>query len=313
MNTKGILRLGTRGSDLAMVQARATKRALEALGHTVEICVKNTTGDTDKTSPFNAVGPPGIFVREIEAALVEGEIDLAVHCFKDLPSVSPAGLIIGAVPERADPSEVLVTRAAKHHTDEPGLPLQPSSRIGTSAARRRALIHALRPDLVCRELRGNVPTRIAKLAAGEYDAIVLAAAGLQRLKEGAERGENAPPGLDDLCTDHLCLEAFVPAPSQGALAIQVRADDETTRAAVLALHHEESAQTVAAERELLRLVQAGCEAPFGAYCKIDEDGDLDLWAVFEKDGLILRARGTGNEPLALAAEVFADLFRHQRS
>jgi hydroxymethylbilane synthase len=307
MSTNKTLRLGTRGSDLAMVQARATARDLEALGYTVEICVKNTVGDIDKTSSFANIGPPGVFVREIEAALVEGELDLAVHCYKDLPSQSPDGLVIGAVPQREDPGEVLVTRAKKHHSDEPGLPLLPGALVGTSAARRRALIGALRPDVLCRELRGNVPTRLAKLAAGEYDAIVLAAAGIKRLQEGAERGENAAPPLDDFCLDHLCLEAFVPAPSQGALAIQVREDNAFAVEACAKLHDEDSALTVAAERELLRLIQAGCEAPFGAYCAVNADGDLDLWSVFETDGFVHRARAKGSDPLALAAAVHATL------
>jgi len=307
MSTQKTLRLGTRGSDLAMVQARATARDLEALGYSVEICVKNTIGDIDKQSSFAKIGPPGVFVREIEAALVEGELDLAVHCYKDLPSVSPDGLVIGAVPKREDPSEVLVTLKSKHHTDEPALPLLPGALIGTSAARRRALIHTLRPDVLCRELRGNVPTRLAKLAAGEYDAIVLAAAGIKRLKEGAERGENAAPGLDDFSLDYLCLESFVPAPSQGALAIQVREDNAFAFEAVRKLHDEDSARTVAAERELLRLVQAGCEAPFGAYCTVNPSGELDLWSAFEIDGYVHRARAQGSDPVALAAEVHASL------
>lgn len=307
MSNKKTLRLGTRGSDLAMVQARATARDLEAHGYSVEVCVKNTVGDIDKTSSFAKIGPPGVFVREIEAALVEGELDLAVHCYKDLPSVSPDGLVIGAVPKREDPSEVLVTLKAKHRAGEPGLPLLPGALVGTSAARRRALIHTLRPDVVCRELRGNVPTRLAKLAAGDYDAIVLAAAGIKRLKEGAERGENAAPDLEAYSLDHLCLEAFVPAPSQGALAIQVREDNTFAFEAVRKLHDEDSAQTVAAERELLRLIQAGCEAPFGAYCTVNADGDLDLWSAFEVDGYVHRARAQGSDPVALAAEVHASL------
>ena len=307
------LRLGTRGSDLAMVQARATKRDLEALGYSVEISVKSTVGDTDKTSPFNAVGPPGIFVREIETALVEGQLDLAVHCYKDLPSVSPEGLVIGAVPKRANPCEVLVTRAEKHQSGEPGLPLLPGAVVGTSAARRRALIGALRPDVLCRELRGNVPTRLAKLAAGDYDAIVLAAAGLERLAAGAERGENAAPGLDGLCLDQLGPEAFVPAPSQGALAIQVRADNTFAAEAVAKLHDEDAAHTVAAERELLRLIQAGCEAPFGAFCQVNSDGDLDLWSVFEIDGFVHRARAQGSEPVQLAADVHRALMARAKA
>jgi len=305
-----VLKLGTRGSALAMVQARDIARQLTAAGYEVEVIVKQTIGDQDKESTFAAIGPPGVFVREIETALVEGEIDLAVHCFKDLPSVSPEGLVIAAVPTREDSGELLVTRGPKHFSDEPALPLHPSSVIGTSAARRKALIKSHRPDLVCRELRGNVPTRIQKLRDGQYDAIVLAAAGLNRLTEGAERGENEAPNLEGLAVDKLCLEAFVPAASQGALALQTRVDDDFTRAAVATMHDADSMRCVTAERELLALVQAGCEAPFGAHCRPlagADDGTLELLTVFELDGIVRRARSVGQNPAALAREAFEGL------
>lgn len=302
------IRLGTRGSALAMVQARATARALEAAGHVVKICVKNTIGDIDKTSPFAQVGAPGIFVREIETALVEGELDLAVHCFKDLPSESPAGLVIGAVPFREDPREVLVTRATSHQPSQVGLPLNPGAVIGTSAARRRALINATFEDITCRDLRGNVPTRIAKLQNGDYDAILLAAAGLNRLAAGAKRGENDAPNLAGLVIDHLAPRDFVPAASQGALALQIRDDDEFMRTAIGHLHHAESARTIAGEREILRLVQAGCDAPFGAYCEsTGTDGSLVLRIVFEHENVLFRVVETGDDPISLAAEVYAQL------
>ena len=285
------IRLGTRGSALAMVQARDVARRLEAAGHAVEIVVQSTSGDRDKSSPFAAVGAPGIFVREIEQALLDGELDLAVHCYKDLPSDSPDGLVIAAVPTREDPADVLVTRLDAHDSDQPALHLKRSSVVGTSAARRQALVKSHRPDVICRELRGNVPTRIAKLKAGDYDAILLAAAGINRLAEGAERGENEPLDFDGLTQDALCLEAFVPAPSQGALALQVRAGDERAAAAAQVLHDPDSLRAVTAERELLALVQAGCEAPFGAHCRPlppekggEDERDIELLAVFREYG-----------------------------
>ncbi|MDF1800679.1 MAG: hydroxymethylbilane synthase [Planctomycetota bacterium] len=305
-----VLKLGTRGSALAMVQARDIARQLTAAGYAVEVIAKQTIGDQDKQSSFAAIGPPGVFVREIETALMEGELDLAVHCYKDLPSVSPEGLVIAAVPRREDAGELLLTRGPVHVTGEPSLPLHPGAVIGTSAARRKALIHSHRPDLVCRELRGNVPTRIRKLREGQYDAIVLAAAGLNRLREAAERGENEAPELDGLVVDALCIEAFVPAASQGALALQTRGDDAFACAAVGSLNDADSMRSVAAERELLARVQAGCEAPFGAHCRPlagADDGSLELLAVFEMDGIVRRARSTGQDPTTLAREAFAGL------
>ena len=305
------LRLGTRGSDLAMVQARDVARRLEAAGHPVEVVVRSTSGDRDKESPFAAVGAPGIFVREIEQALLDGELDLAVHCYKDLPSVSPEGLAIAAVPPREDPADVLVTRVEAHDHEQPALHLRLGASLGTSAARRRALVKSHRPDVVCRELRGNVPTRLAKLRAGEHDAILLAAAGINRLREGAARGENAALELDGLALDPLCVEAFVPAPSQGALALQVRTDDAGAAEAVAALHDPETLRAVTAERELLALVQAGCEAPFGAHARpvpgSDDPRALELFAAFEQDGLVRRARAEGHNPKTLASEVYAGL------
>jgi len=309
MTAPAPLRLGTRGSALALVQAHDIRRQLRAVGFDVEIVVRQTIGDLDKESAFSAVGPPGIFVREIETALQQGEIDLAVHCYKDLPSTSPEGLVIGAVPPRADPGELLVVRRDVHVPDAKGLPLALGAAVGTSAARRRAQLAEARPDLDCRDLRGNVPTRIQKLTDGQYDAIVLAAAGIERLTAGAERGENAAPDLADCAIVRLAPEIFVPAPSQGALALQVRADDDATRAAVAHVHDPATARALAAERILLGLMQAGCEAPLGAFCRpraaVDEAGNLELFVFFEEAGRVVRAHEIGSEPELLARAAFA--------
>lgn len=303
------LRLGTRSSALAMVQARAIARQLEAVGHRVELVQQQTLGDRDKTSAFSVLGPPGVFVREIETALLEGAIDVAVHCYKDLPSVSPPGLVIAAVPPREDPGELLLVRRAAYEPGPSALPLRAGARVGTSAARRQALVREARPDVTCHELRGNVPTRIAKLQAGEYDAIVLAAAGINRLIGGAERGENEAPDLAGLEVLALCPESFVPAPSQGALALQVRAGDAEARAALAGLHDPASARAVQAEREVLRLVQAGCDAPIGAFCRADDDDGLELYTFFESAAGRFRTEDTGADPLALAAAAFAQYVR----
>lgn len=299
------LRLGTRGSALAMVQARAIARALIAAGHSVEIVVKQTIGDLDKKSAFAAIGPPGVFVREIETALLEGELDVAVHCYKDLPSLSPEGLIIAAVPPREDPGELLLIQSAAFDPTQSALPLTSGAVVGTSAARRQALITRACADVECRELRGNVPTRIAKLRAGDYDAIVLAAAGINRLRAGAERGENPAPELAGLEVHALPPTTFVPAPSQGALALQVRADDAAARAAVQALHDPDTERTVRAERHLLKLVQAGCEAPIGAFARVCSADSLELFGFFEHAGVAHRTHHTGPDPRALAEAAFA--------
>jgi hydroxymethylbilane synthase len=202
--------IGTRGSALALAQARWTAERLAAAGLPCELEVIRTAGDVDQHSPFAQVGAPGVFVREIEQALLDGRIDIAVHSYKDLPSRSPAGLEVVAVSEREDPRDVLVTRG-----DPPG----PGAVVGTSAARRRVLVGELHPGWRPRELRGNVPTRVEKLRRGEYDAIVLAAAGLARLARAG--------GIDlaGLQIEPLDPRRFVPAPAQGALALQQRAGD----------------------------------------------------------------------------------------
>ena len=299
-----------------MVQARAMRRRLIAAGHPTEIVVINTIGDTDKTSTVATLGPPGVFVREIETALVEGKIDLAVHCFKDLPSVSPDGLVIAAIPGREDAREILVINAAAFDESQPGLPIKQGACVGTSAARRQAVIADKRADLTTRELRGNVPTRLAKLKAGDYDAIVLAAAGVNRLAQGAALGENDAPDTSSAVVVTMEATDFVPAPSQGALALQVREprqgvnleNDQRIHDIIRELHEVHAERGVSAERELLRLIQAGCEAPFGAWADTREDSDeLTLHAVFAENGVLLRVAQTGTDPIAVAKAAFSAL------
>jgi len=301
------IRIGARGSDLAQAQAREIARKLEALGHEAPITVVSTSGDADQKSTFAQIGAPGVFVRELEAALCAGRVDLAVHSYKDLPSDSAADLLVAAVPGREDARDRLLIRPAAHDAGARPWPLARGSRVGSSAARRAALLRAVRPDLKIALLRGNVPTRLARLARGEVDAIVLAAAGLERLGRAAARGECRAPARDGLIEQDLDPRLFVPAPSQGALALQVRARDEATRAVVASLDDPAAGRAVRAERELLRLVQAGCDAPFGAHCAAGEDGRLELAAVLEVDGRLRRARAAGAEPDALARAVFAAL------
>lgn len=295
------LRLGTRGSALAMTQSTTVARALEAHGAKVELVRVRTEGDADTTRPFAQVGEPGVFVRALENALVEDRIDLAVHSFKDLPSQEAQGLRIAAVPRREDPRDRLLMRPEAFDEKAEGLPLVQGARIGTAAARRSALLAALRPDLEPCFLRGNVDTRLSRLAAGDFDAILLAAAGLDRLAAA-----DGPRPAEELISVNLDPEVFVPAPSQGAVACQVRADDEETGAAVALLDDPTTRAAVEIERRLLTLIEAGCDVPFGAHARAVEGGH-ELIAALERDGTLARARAIGDDPQALAQEAFRQL------
>lgn len=301
------LRIGTRGSALAMTQARDIRRRLIALGHEAEIVEIKTSGDKDQKNAFAAVGAPGVFVREIENALIAEEIDVAVHCYKDLPSVGPSELVIAAMPDRAAQSDSLFVREDTLVESAGFLPLAQGARVGSASARRVALLRHERPDLQTGLLRGNVPTRLAKLLAGEHDAILLATAGLQRLSAAAERGENDAPIPSGVIQLELDPMRFVPAPSQGALALQVRADDEGSFAAAAALDRAAQHDEVRAERKLLALVEAGCQVPFGAWCRRDAAGELELYAALERNGALRRAEARGTDPERIARRAFEAL------
>ena len=264
MTSRGKLRLGTRGSELALTQSSTVADALRARGHDVELAIIKTAGDRAVGVPFAAIGPQGVFVREIEQALVEGSIDLAVHSFKDLPTTSPRELTIAAVPPRYDPADLLLVRHAALARDaDAWLPLAAGARVGTASARRRVWLTHFRTDLVIEPLRGNVPTRIRKLTEGAYDAIVLAAAGVERLQADAR----LTTLLQAVTIVRLDPERFVPAPAQGALAVQCRGDDGFLRDALAALDDSASNSAVAAERAALAYAEGGCDIAFGAYCR----------------------------------------------
>ncbi|RMG47616.1 MAG: hydroxymethylbilane synthase [Acidobacteria bacterium] len=298
------IRLGTRGSRLALAQARDVARRLAASGHEAEIVIVRTSGDQRRDAPFAEIGPAGVFVVELERALLDGRVDIAVHSYKDVPSLSPAGLSIVAVPERVDPRDLLLVREASAAGGEGTLPLKPGATIGTASMRRRAWIRAERPDLTTALLRGNLPTRIRRLAEGDFDAIVLAAAGIERLRRA--EGAGALP-LDGIRVVPLDPERFVPAPSQGAIAVQARADDDAIRTACEALDDPAARRAVRAERRLLEMVEGGCSVPFGAYCRPAGETALELIARLERGGRIVDARARGEDPDALAAEVFRRL------
>ncbi|HEY3934024.1 MAG TPA: hydroxymethylbilane synthase [Gemmatimonadales bacterium] len=297
------LRIGTRGSALARAQADDVARRLAAAGHLVGVVVISTLGDRAATQPFADVGAFGIFVREIEAALIGGEIDIAVHSYKDLPSSSPAGLVVASVPERLDSADLLLIRNEALDPGAADIPLRQGARVGTSAARRTAWLQAARPDLVAAALRGNVPTRIAALVDGRYDAIVLAAAGVVRLQRlPDEERLTIPPTIT---VTRLDPERFVPAPSQGAIALQVHRDRAAVVAAVAAINDLSTARALKAERTALRLADGGCSLPFGAWCNVDSTGELRLVSALGlDDGTVARAEARGDDPDGLAASVW---------
>jgi hydroxymethylbilane synthase len=268
------VRLGTRGSALALAQCRGVADALGA-----EVVTITTSGDRDR-----AHGDKERWVREIDAALLRGDVDLAVHSAKDVPARLADGLLIAAVPPRADPFDALCGAATL-------TALPDGARVGTSSLRRTAQLRALRGDLEILELRGNVDTRLGRLAAGDYDAIVLARAGLDRLGRGSE----ATGSLDEM----------VPAAGQGTLAVTVRADDPDARAAVARLTDPAAARCLQAERALVRALEADCHTPVGAHASGGGDGELLLRAfVGAPDGSAwLRDDLHGDDPEALGAEV----------
>jgi len=248
-----VLRIGTRGSRLALAQAEWARRRLEAAdaGLRAELVVIKTSGDRLRDVPLHQVGGKGLFVKELENALRDGAIDCAVHSLKDLPGELAPGLTIAAVPEREDPHDVAITRAAG------GLAALPhGARIGTSSPRRAALVRMLWPDLTVVALRGNVDTRLAKLEAGEADAIILAVAGLRRL------------GLQHLARISIDPIDAPPAPGQGALAVEVRADDANA-AWLAALTHAPTELAVAAERGALAALEGSCKTAIGAHAWLD--------------------------------------------
>jgi hydroxymethylbilane synthase len=249
------LRIGTRESRLARWQAEHVASAIRALAGAPEpeLVLIRTEGDRIQDVPLSQVQGKAFFTKEIEEALLRDRVDVAVHSLKDLATQMPGGLVLGAVMERDDPRDALLLRG--------GLDQLPAgATVGTSSLRRRAFLARWRPDLELAELRGNVPTRIRKLDEGRYDAIVLAAAGVKRL------------GLEARISDYLPFEFFLPAVSQGAIGVQIRADDVETAKWVGHLDHPATRWATAAERALLRTLEGGCQVPVGALAQVISDG-----------------------------------------
>ena len=286
-----LLRIGTRGSRLARAQADWVRRRLEEAhaGLRAELVVIRTSGDRFLDGPLSSIGGKGLFVKEIEAALSAGEVDCAVHSMKDLPADLAPGLVLAAVPEREDPRDVVVTREAG------GLERLPEgARVGTSSQRRAALVRAAYPALQVVDLRGNVDTRLRKLADGEVAAVVLASAGLRRLCIDPPHAELCDP------------ESFVPAIGQGALALESRGDEVAPL--LRALEHPPARVAIDAERALLHGVGASCVTPLAGYATVDGDA-LRLRAVLAQPdgGRVVRVESDGSA--ARAAEIGAEVAR----
>jgi hydroxymethylbilane synthase len=279
-----MLRAATRGSTLARLQTDLVARLLAV---DVEPIVVETRGDRSPEVEIWTMGGQGVFVKEVQAAVLDGRADFAVHSAKDLPSAQAAGLVIAAVPERADPRDALVGATLD------GLPV--GARVATGSARRRAQLAYHRPDLTFSGLRGNIETRLRK--ASGFNAIVVAAAALHRL------------GRSEAIAEVLDPDVVLPQVAQGALAVECRADDESTRARLGTIEHGSSRRAVDAERAWLRAVGSGCDQPVGAHATVDDDGVITLTAVFGSlDGrVLLRTSGEGRNADELGARLAREL------
>jgi len=290
------LRIGSRGSQLALWQANHIARLLRGVGHSVEITIIKTTGDRLQEVTFAQVGSKGMFTKEIEEALASGSVDLAVHSLKDLPTELPEPFTLAATPERVDPRDVFVS---VNYENLAALPQ--GARVGTSSQRRRAQLKAVRPDIVAIEFRGNVDTRLRKLAEGQVDAILLAAAGLDRL------------GKTEWVRERLEPQEFSPAAGQGALGIETRKNDAETIAAVAFLDDAATRFAVTVERAALAALGGGCQVPIGIYCRAASQEGTEFWdEVFAvvaapETGKAVRihhrAHHAGADPVALGRQV----------
>lgn len=279
--------IGSRGSQLALWQSRWVAARLPIPS---ELLIIKTTGDKITDVPLAKVGTKGLFTKELEEALLDNRIDLAVHSLKDMPTELPQGLVLAAVPEREDARDAIVGKTL----DELGA----GARVGTSSLRRAAQLKALRPDLQIESIRGNLDTRLRKLDEGLYDSIVLAAAGLRRL------------GWGDRITQILPVDVMCPAVGQGALAIETRGGSDPAAAVVATLTHEDTLRAVRAERAVLNGLGGGCQVPIGAHARI-KDGRLQLRGVVARpDGskvICLEAEGDAGEPEVVGSQLARDL------
>jgi len=286
--------IGTRASKLALAQTSLVHTALVQVHPGLQVTIEHITtkGDLVQDRPLSAIGDKGLFVAEIEQALRAGRIDLAVHSAKDLPSALPDDMLLAAFPPRADPRDALIARDGRSLADLPN-----GAKVGTTSLRRACQLRALRPDLRIESLRGNVDTRLRKLDEGQYDAIVLAAAGLHRLD------------LAVRITEYLDPLVMLPAGAQGALGLEVRAADQVTAALVAPLDDLATRTAVLAERALLARIGGGCQTPIGAYARLSGDTLTLAGMIGASDGRMVRSERTGpaGHPVALGIALADEL------
>ena len=290
------LKIGTRGSKLALWQAEFTRNELARAGVESELVIIKTQGDLVQNLSFDKLEGKGFFTKEIEDALLRGEIDLAVHSMKDLPTSQPEGLAITAVSYRDNPADWLMVRRESVVSGKI-FKLKEGAIVGTSANRRKAQLLDYRPDVHLKDIRGNVPTRLEKLRVGDFDAIFLAAAGVSRL------------GLDlsDFEVVELNPREFVPAPARGVLAWQTTRDDMQTRLILKKIHHPEISALTNVERRVLQLMDGGCQLPLGAHCERDAAGNFHAFAACEIGGTMRRAHLSSSTSFGMAEKLVAQL------
>lgn len=292
------IKIGTRGSRLALWQAEFVKSELAKLGTEAELNIIKTKGDRIQHLSFDKIEGKGFFTKEIEDALLAGEVDMAVHSMKDMPTTQPEGLVLAAVSHRATPVDWLLIRPES--IVEKGLfGLRPNAVVGTSSARRKAQMLDLRPDVELKDIRGNVPTRIQKMRDGQFDAILLAGAGISRLELD----------VSDLKAVKFHPKEFVPAPAQGVLTYQCREDDLATRRLLKNLHHPEVSACTNVERSVLKLIGGGCHAPLGVHCQMDDNQNYHVSAAYATawDAPLKRVNFSSTTSYGLAEQVVKDL------
>lgn len=292
------IRIATRGSKLALWQAHYTQAQLAKQEIESELVIIKTKGDRIQHLSFDKIEGKGFFTKEIEDALLEGRADLAVHSMKDMPTEQPEGLIITAVSYRENPSDWLLITKDKYQANLL-FGLEKGALVGTSSARRKAQILDYRPDVQLNDIRGNVPTRIEKLRKGDFDAILLAAAGIIRLELE----------LDDLVVIKMNPKEFVPAPAQGVLCFQTKPEDIATRRILKSIHDPEVSKVTNVERKILQLLDGGCHMPLGAYCERDAAGNYHVWAAKADnwDTPVKRVHRSSSTNFELAEQIIADL------
>lgn len=297
MENKKVI-IGSRGSDLALWQAHFMQDQLKSVGYESEVIIIKTKGDQIQHLSFDKIEGKGFFTKEIEDQLLEGSIDVAVHSMKDLPTTSPQGLRIAATSYREDPSDTILINKEFFDTTNP-LRLKSGTVVGTSSARRKAQLKDLNASISIKDIRGNVPTRIQKLRENQFGAIVLATAGLNRLKID----------LSEFQVVQMHPREFVPAPAQGVLAYQTRTDDIEMRKIITKIGDEDVAYRTNVERKVLKMMDGGCHLPLGVYCEQDQLGNYHAWGAManDVDGKVVRCKVSQSTFAGMAEEIYNQL------